>query len=304
MKRFQSYIFPALLSAALLYSALSPQLRADNLMGAFPSDPVQQIINPVPIDHEFKFVGERVPLENFDVLERLDRELIINTYRHSSTLQILKQSRRYFPVIEPILKEQGIPEDFKYLMVAESAFLNATSSSGAKGFWQFMKKAAKEMGLEVNKDIDERYNLEKATLAACKYLRQNFRRFGNWTLAAAAYNIGPTKLKSELKEQEEQSFYDLNLNSETSRYLFRILAFKEIMSNPEKFGYYLNPEDYYQPLNKFYLVEVDNTIPDLAKFAHEHGTSYRMLKIYNPWLRTGRLPDKSRRKYYIKIPAN
>ncbi len=302
MKRFSPYSILLLLLGILVYTGFSNKLRADEEMRAFPADPVSQVINAVPIDHDFTFVGERVPLENFDVLERLDRELIINTYRHSSTLQILKNSRRYFPVVERILKEQGIPEDFKYLMVAESAFQNATSPVGAKGFWQFMKSAAKEMGLEVNKEIDERYNLEKATLAAAKYLRQNFDRFGSWTLAAASYNIGPTRLKSEMKKQEESSFFDLNLNSETSRYLFRILAFKEILSNPEKFGYYLGPEDFYQPLDQFYLVEVDTTIPSLAKFAHEHGTTYRMLKLYNPWLKSSRLPDKSRRKYYIKIP--
>ena len=304
MKRLYSYILVAILSGFLVLSVNYNLLRADEEMRAFPSDPVPQIIKAVPINHDFFFVGERVPLENFDVLERLDRELIINTYRHSSTLQILKNTKRYFPVVERILREQGIPEDFKYLMVAESAFQNATSPAGAKGFWQFMKSAAKEMGLEVNKDIDERYNLEKATLAASKYIRQNFNRFGSWTMAAAAYNIGPTKLKNEIKKQEEKSFFDLNLNSETSRYIFRILAFKEILSNPEKFGYYLGPEDYYQPLDQFYLVEVNSTIPGLAKFAHENGTTYRMLKLYNPWLKTSRLPNKSRRKYYVKIPKN
>ncbi len=303
MKKIDNKIlFLSLFLGIILYLGFNSPLRADEEMRAFPADPVPQIVKAVPIDHDFTFVGERVPLENFDALERLDRELIINTYRHSSTLQILKNSKRYFPLIERIFKEQGIPEDFKYLLVAESAFQNATSSAGAKGFWQFMKSAAKEMGLEVNKEIDERYNIEKSTLAACKYIRQNFNRFGNWTLAAAAYNIGPTKLKSELKNQEESSFYNLNLNSETSRYLFRILAFKEILSNPEKFGYYLSPQDFYQPLDQYYLVEVDTTIPSLAKFAHEHGTTYRMLKIYNPWLKSSRLPDKSRRKYYIKIP--
>ena len=263
-----------------------------------------QKIKPVDLKSSFNFAGEELPLDNFDVKERLDREMHVNTFWQSSTILNIKNAAKYFPVIEKILEEQGVPQDFKYLAVAESALRHASSPAGARGFWQFLRPAAREMGLEVNTDIDERYNIELATRAACEYIKQNYSRFGNWTLAAAAYNTGPTRLKSELEDQMESSYYDLNLSEETMRYVFRIVALKEIMTHPDEYGYLIDTGDIYRPLNDYTVLEVDYQIDDLAEFAHENGITYRMLKVYNPWMRTGKLPNRSRKLYHIKIPKN
>jgi len=284
--------------AALIYS------NKDETPVVTVGEPLPQLVKAVDISKPMFFMNEIVPLNNFDVLERLDRELLVNSYWHSSTVLNLKNANRYFPIVEKILEEQKIPTDFKYLMVAESAFQNASSPRGAKGFWQFRKAAAKEMGLEVNSDIDERYNLELATRAAAKYIRKNKSRFGSWTLAAAAYNIGPSKLKSEMEKQQETSFYDLNLNAETSRYLFRIMAIKEVMEHPMDYGFILEAKDLYRPLDNYTVLQVDYQIDTLAKFAHDNGITYRMLKLYNPWMRSSRLPNKSKKMYYVKIPKN
>lgn len=263
-----------------------------------------QKVKPVPIKGSYSFAGEELPLDNFDVKERLDRELTVNTYWQSSTILNIKNAAKYFPLIEPILQEQNIPADFKYLAVAESALRHATSSAGAKGFWQFLRPAAREMGLEVNKDIDERYNIELSTRAACQYLKQNYNRFGSWTAAAAAYNTGPSRLSREMQMQKETSYYDLNLSEETMRYVFRIVALKEIMKNPDEYGFIITPEDTYTPRQDYEVMEVDYQIDDLADFAHDNGISYRELKIFNPWMRTNRLPNKSRKLYHIKIPKS
>ena len=267
-------------------------------------EPNKVLFEPVKLKSSYNLAGEELPLDNFDVRERLDRELNVNTFWQSSTILNIKNAAKFFPVIEPILKEQGIPEDFKYLAVAESALRNATSSSGAKGFWQFLPAAAREMGLEVNKDIDERYNLELATRAACGYIRKNFKRFGSWTKAAAAYNTGPTRLARELEAQNESDYYNLNLSEETMRYVFRIVALKEIMSYPEDFGFNIQQEDLYEPRTDVYRILVDYQIDNLAEFAHKYGISYRMLKVYNPWMRTDRLPNKSKKEYIIHVPKN
>jgi hypothetical protein len=280
----------------MLTSFLEPVESADSGKVRHPA------VGPVELKASYSFAGEEVPLDNFDVRERLDRELNVNTYWQSSTILNIKNAAKFFPVIEPILREYGIPEDFKYLAVAESALRNATSSSGAKGFWQFLKPAAREMGLEVNSDIDERHNLRLSTEAACKYLKQNHKRFGSWTLAAAAYNTGPTRLSRELEMQKESNYYDLNLSEETMRYVFRIIALKEIMTDPERFGFNIDVTDLYEPLDNYYQLMVDYQIDNLADFAHEHGITYRMLKVYNPWMLTGRLPNKSRKQYNIHIP--
>jgi hypothetical protein len=261
-----------------------------------------QRVKPVNLKGEYAFAGEKIPLDNFDVKERLDRELNVNAYWQSSTILNIKNAAKYFPTIETILKEQGIPDDFKYLAVAESALRNAASPSGARGFWQFLSGTAREMGLEVNRDIDERYNLELATVQACKYIKKNYSRFGSWTLSAAAYNTGPTRLSNEMTSQGESSYYDLNLSEETMRYVFRIVALKEIMNQPEEYGFIVDSNDIYTPLNDYYKLLVDYQIDDLAKFAHENGTTYRMLKVYNPWMRTNKLPNKSKKKYLVKIP--
>ncbi|TAK35841.1 MAG: lytic transglycosylase domain-containing protein [Saprospiraceae bacterium] len=260
------------------------------------------IIPQVDMDKDYSFAGERIPIENFDVKERLDQELIINSYRHSTTILNIKNSIRYFPVIEKILKENGIPEDFKYAAVAESDFRNGTSGAGARGVWQLMQSTAKDHGLEVGEEVDERLNLEKATLVACQHLKHYYERFGNWTLAAAAYNMGAHGLDKEVENQHFRNYYDLNLSDETNRYIFRIAAIKEVLENPEAFGFDIPQEQRYPPLDKYAIVTVDTSIANLGDFAKQFGVSYRLLKIYNPWLRDFKLTNTRGKKYDIKIP--
>ncbi len=261
-----------------------------------------QQIHSVALDKEHTFAGERVPTENFDARERLDRELSVNSYWHSSTLLNVKNAGRYFPVIEPILKEHGVPDDFKYLAVIESNLRNVTSPAGAKGIWQFMKPTGLAYGLEINGEVDERYHIEKATHAACAYLKDYYEQFGSWTLAAAAYNMGGPRLKKTLAEQHATTYYDINLNPETSRYIFRIIAVKEIMNNPEAYGFIVSDEDLYEPLD-YSVVEVSETVDSWGEFADEKGISYRMLKVYNPWLISGKLTCSGKKVYEIKLPS-
>ncbi len=261
-----------------------------------------QIVRAVRLAEHYDFAGEPLPLDNFDVRERLERELMVNAYWHSSTLLALKNASRYFPVIEPILRRHGIPDDFKYLVVAESNFRNVTSPAGAKGFWQFLKGTAEDYGLEVNSEVDERYHLEKATEAACKYFQKLHDRFGSWTLVAAAYNMGENALARALERQQMTSYYDLNLGEETNRYVFRIVALKEVLTRPEKFGFELAETDRYGPLDNYSIVRVDEPVPSLGAFARQYGTTYRMLKLYNPWLRSYRLSNRSGKVYDIRIP--
>ncbi len=292
--------FLTIIFFASYYSYSSKSENADSQ--AEDSKSLPQIIRPVNLDRPFDFAGEALPMDNFDVRERLDRELLINTYLHSATLLHIKSTYKYFPAMEKILAENGLPDDFKYLAVAESSLRNAVSSAGAKGIWQFMKNTAEYYGLEINDEVDERYHVEKATEAACKYLLDYKKRFGNWTLAAAAYNVGGTKLSSELKTQRTENYYDLNLNDETSRYIFRLVAIKEILKNPNAFGFYLDEADGYPPMSDYKIVEVSGSIENLGDFAVEQGTTYRMLKVFNPWLLTSRLSNRARKTYQIKIP--
>ena len=261
-----------------------------------------QMIKSIPIDKSFNFAGEKIPTDNFDVYERLDRELLRNAYYHSSTILGLKRSKRYFPVIEKILAENGIPEDFKYLAVAESDLSNAVSPAGAKGVWQFLKTTGKAYGLESNSEVEERYHLEKATQAACEYLNALKKKFGSWTMAAAAYNMGETRLKKEKGIQRTDNYFDLNLNQETSRYVFRIIAIKEILSNPKDYGFMVSEEEKYVPLNNYKTVEIDGSIANWGDFAIENGTTYRMLKVYNPWLVSSSLVNKNKKTYELRIP--
>ena len=248
------------------------------------------------------FAGENTPLQIADVRERLDRELLVNANLHSSTTLILKRANRYFPIIEPILEKNHVPDDFKYLAVIESSLMNAVSPSGAKGFWQFMPDTAREKGMEVNDIVDERYHLEKATEAACSYLLSAKEKFGSWTLAAASYNGGMAGINKKINEQKVKDYYDLMLTDETSRYVFRILALKEIMKNPAQFGFDINKQDLYAtiPTKK---IEVDSTITDLATFAKLQGINFKILKLHNPWLRDKMLENKSGKKYIIEIPT-
>jgi membrane-bound lytic murein transglycosylase D len=271
--------------------------------GGVNDEKLPQTIRAVSLNQDFSFAGEKVPMDNFDVRERLERELLVSTYQHASTLLSLKKAARYFPYFEKVFKEKGIPLDFKYMAVAESNLNNVVSSAGAKGIWQFMESAASYYGLEVNAEVDERYHPEKATGAAAQFILDHHRRFSSWTLAAAAYNMGGTRIGKELTTQGSNNYYDLQINEETSRYVFRLLAYKAIFENPETFGYYLEKEEHYPPLDRFKLVEVNTAIPDLAKFAREQGTTYRMLKLYNPWLISTRLSNPEKKTYSIKIPA-
>lgn len=261
-----------------------------------------QRITSFDLDRTFTFAGEYLPMDNFDVRERLDRELTVNSYYHSSSLLMLKRSKRYFNIIEPILKEEGVPDDFKYLAVAESALSNATSPAGAKGVWQFMKTTGRAYDLEVNYAIDERFHLEKSTRAACRLLKDYKDRFGSWSLAALAYNAGETRVARNIRQQKAEEFYELNMNSESMRYLFRIVALKEILTHPDHFGYYLEEDDLYPDLPQYKTLTIDTTISDLGSFAESMGISYRQLKIYNPWLLTYHMPNRSRRTYELKIP--
>ena len=252
---------------------------------------------------DLNFAGEEIPVYSSDIWERIDRELLKNTYWQSNTMLYFKKANKYFPIIEPILKEYNIPDDFKYLAVIESGLDNVVSPSGAAGFWQLMKGTAREYGLEVNKDIDERYNLEKATVAACEYLQEAYHKFGNWTMAAASYNMGKSGVRRKIKEQDSNNYYNLYLNSETARYVFRIIAVKEIMQNPKKYGFMFRRKDLYSMPN-LQAIEVDSTITNLSDFAKSYNVNYKLLKQFNPWLRTRKLPDKSRRRYILKIPTD
>ncbi len=247
------------------------------------------------------FAGEPTPLQISDVRERLDRELLVNANLDATTVLIIRRANRYFPIIEPILAQNGVPDDFKYLAVIESGLMNVTSPSGAKGFWQFMPDTAKEKGMEVNDLVDERYHLEKSTDAACKYLLAAKAKFGSWTMAAASYNGGMAGLSKRVEEQKVTNYYDLGLTDETARYVFRIIALKEIMKNPALYGFSIYPNELYQPIPTK-NVEVDSTINDLTAFAQSQGINYKILKIHNPWLRDKKLVNQSKKKYEIKIP--
>jgi membrane-bound lytic murein transglycosylase D len=255
----------------------------------------------IPIPEKLTFANEDVPLKYFDVRESLDRELQLNTYWHSQTLLLLKRANRFFPIIEPILKEKGIPDDFKFLAVAESALAQEVSPSKAVGFWQILEKTGKELGLEINKEVDERYNIEKSTRAACDFLQRSYKKFGSWTIAAATYNFGRDGIDRQIDRQNNESYYNLVLGEETGRYVYRILAFKVIFENPQKYGFNLNQSNLYPPL-KYSYVEVDTPINSISRFAEHFNTNYKMIKTFNPWLRENYLPNKTRKKYQIQIP--
>lgn len=260
-----------------------------------------RIYSPVLPD-TLSFAGERVPMDTYYVREGLDRELMVNMYWQSNMLLWIKRANRYFPVIEPILKRNGVPSDFKYLCVIESGLTNATSSAKAQGFWQFMKTTGQSYGLEVNDDVDMRNNLEASTEAACKYLKSAYRRFGSWTAAAAAYNCGEGGLSSRMNKQDVKSYYDTRLNSETSRYVYRILAIKLIMQNPQEYGYYVRKRDLYPPI-PYTTVQLSGQNVDLYQFAKDNGTTYKMLRELNPWFNNDKIANKSNKTYTVKIPV-
>lgn len=249
------------------------------------------------------FSGEALPLNQQDIRERIDRELLVNTYWQSNGLLMIKRANKYFPIIEPILKKNGIPDDFKYLALIESGLTNVTSRAGASGFWQILKNTGKELGLEVNENVDERYHLEKATEAACKYLLESKKKFGSWTLAAAAYNAGNGRINQRMEEQQATNYYDLLLNQETGRYVFRIVAVKHILNNAYNYGFNFENKHLYN-LKETYAMMVDTPITDIVDFAKRYNLSYKEFKIHNPWLRERHLNNNSRKKYTIHIPKN
>ena len=255
----------------------------------------------MPIPDSLSFAGQEVPLNIFYVRESLDRELSVNTYWHSSTLLLLKKSHRWFPLFDSILSKYNIPIDFKYLCVIESGMSNVVSPAGATGFWQFMKSTAKEYDLEVNKEVDERYNVIKSTEAACKYLLKSYEKYHDWVLVAASYNAGQNGISKQLKRQKASSYFDLLLSEETSRYVFRILAVKLIFEDPESYGFYIDENDFYQPIPLHY-VEIKSKVENWPDFANEQGISYKLLKYFNPWLRESSLRNRKKKIYKIAIP--
>jgi membrane-bound lytic murein transglycosylase D len=281
------------------------------LVLAFTSQPVLEIehdslendynVYALEIPKTLDFSGEELPVYTPDIRERMDRELLVNTYWQSNGLLLFKRSHRYFPVIEPILKSYGIPDDFKYLALIESGLQNVTSPAGAKGFWQIMEATGKEYGLEINSNVDERYHLEMSTHVACKYLLKAKEKFGNWTLAAAAYNAGVRGISNQLERQQVKNYYDLLLGEETGRYIFRVVALKEIINHPHKYGFNFTASDLYAPIPTS-TIQLDTAVTDFVQFANKLGLNYKQLKIHNPWLREGFLKNKSRKLYTLEIP--
>ena len=258
-------------------------------------------ITAIDIPSDLNFASEMVPQDDPEIMERVDREFLVNTYWQSNALLLMKRANKYFPIIEPILAKNGIPDDFKYLAVAESALTNVVSHAGATGFWQIMKGTGKEYGLEINANIDERYHLEKSTQVACDYLNKWKGKYGSWTLTAATYNAGPGAISKYMGIQKVDDYYDLLLGQETGRYVFRIMAIKEILSSPEKYGFDIDKKDMYSAVPTF-KVEIDEPVASFADFANKYEINYKILKRHNPWLREAHLNNSSGKKYTIEIP--
>lgn len=303
-KRFTPYIIVAVAAFTLGFALpIFTSSEVFNPEKESVKSEVPSLTAPPSIPNQVSFAGENIPLDRYDLRERMDRELMSFTYMHSTTMLTIKKANRYLPVIEPILRQQGVPDDLKYLAIIESSLNTlAKSSAGAAGMWQFMQTTGRQYGLEVNNNIDERYHIEKATVAACKYLKEAYEKYGNWLSVAASYNGGQARITSELKKQQAEKATDLWLVEETSRYMFRLLAAKEVFTNPQRFGFLLKSEELY-PVMKYDEVTVTTGIDTLATFAKQHGISYRELKDANPWLRQDFLQNKSGRTYVLKIPA-
>lgn len=262
----------------------------------------------VHVPTNFEFCGEQVPLYDEEVKESFDKELYVNVFRHSSTSLIIKRSEKFFPIIEKILREESVPEDMKYIAVIESGLENVRSRAGADGYWQFMEETAKEFGLEISDEVDERYHIEKSTRAACKYLKRSYKKFENWTLVAASYNRGMGGMNAALRNQNAISYYDVALNSETARYIYRALAFKEIMQHPEKYGFVIPKELRYPPV-EYRKIVLDTTVNDISALATRYGMSYKTLKYHNPWLLMNTLTFSKKdlqkdKSYTLFVPQN
>jgi membrane-bound lytic murein transglycosylase D len=304
--RFSSLIHPFLYFTGILLIIsiifLAQSFTGNNSDNLIP-ERMPSLIQSFNMPEQLEFAGEAVPVENFDTRESLDKEMLVNGYWHSRTLMILKKSKRYFATIEPVLKKYGVPDDFKYLAMAESGFENVVSPAKAAGVWQLLTSTATEYGLEVTSEVDERYNLEKSTEAACKYLLESYKQFGSWTMAAATYNAGRKGLETQIDKQKTNDYYDLLLNDETARYVFRLIAHKLIVENPAAYGFQLSEGDYY-PIISTHDIAVETAISDIADFAVQHTSNYKIIKQFNPWLRQNYLSDKPGKIYYIKIPES
>ena len=300
------YFLLGMLSVSLILILTASIFLQKETSSAITNLPIQdfpqgyKIITPY-IPDKLYFAGERVPMENFEVRERIEREFIVNTYFHSLTILAIKRANRWFPVIEPILRQNNIPDDFKYLCVNESNLENVISPANATGFWQFIKGTGKKYNLEINRTIDERYHVEKSTQAACDYLNDAYSMYGTWTMAAASYNMGTNGTTNQIERQQTDNFYNLVLNPETSRYIARIVAFKYIMENQSLYGFEIKRDELYAPL-KFNEVILDSTVTDFANYATTLGINYKTLKLYNPWLRDNYLNNKKGKIYRIKVP--
>ena len=259
-------------------------------------------IYPISIPKKVSFAGEEMILDEDDLIERMDREFLVNTYWQSNTILLIKRANKYFPQIEKILISEGIPIDFKYLALIESGLQNVTSPSGAKGFWQIMKTTGKEYGLEINGNVDERYNLSLSTRLACKYLKKAKDKFGSWTLAAAAYNRGINGVQNKITKQNQTAYENILFGEETKRYVFRIIALKNIVESPESFGFYIKEEQMYKPI-KYKEIKIDIPLNNLSEFSKDLGLNYKNFKIHNPWLLENHLNNKSRKVYTISIPS-
>lgn len=298
--KLTKYVYILPLTAALSLTGLL--LSGFSASCAGPETEPSPTYSCIEVPKSISFCGIDIDLTRYDRHERMDRELMAFTYMHSTSLQIIKRANRYFPIIEPILKEQGVPDDFKYLMVIESNVNPlARSGAGAAGLWQFMSGTARDFDLEVNHHVDERYDVEKSTVAACKYLKQAYRKFGNWETVAASYNAGQGRISQQQDRQYVENALDLYLVEETSRYVYRILAAKMLLTNPKQFGFYLRSSDLYPPI-PYRTIKVTEDIDDLARFAKGQGINFSLLKSMNPWLRGTSLPNHSGKEYLIRIP--
>jgi hypothetical protein len=302
-RRAKHYFFITsfLLTIILAIGLASTGYTAADTGDTKPGEKGSYTVYGVEIPKQVSFAGESVPLDLFDVKEALDRELLSNTYFHSQTIRLIKLANRFFPQIEPVLKKNLIPDDFKYLALAESGLTQAVSPVKAVGFWQLMKGTALEYGLEVGSEVDERYHVAKSTEVACKYLIDSYQKYGNWTMTAASYNAGRRGVDRQIERQKKENYYDLLLNEETARYLYRVLAFKLIFEDPEAYGFALSKKDLY-PEIPVQVIKVDSAVSDFADFAAEHNTNYKILKYLNPWLRDTKLSNPSHRSYEILVP--
>ncbi|MDO5522583.1 MAG: lytic transglycosylase domain-containing protein [Bacteroidia bacterium] len=301
MKRNLIYLFSAIIVVAGITIMCLSTNDTEKVDQQRPS--VLSMTASVDVPDEITFAGERTVFDRYDRRERMDRELNSFTYFHSTTLLLFKRANRILPIIEPILKQEGVPDDFKYLAIIESSLdSRAVSPARAVGLWQFIESAGREHGLEISGDVDERYHIEKSTVAACRYLKNAYRRYGSWSAAALSYNGGQGRITNELRNQRANDALDLWLVEETTRYYYRLLAIKTIFENPRQYGFVLKPEQLFKPI-QFKEVRVSSSIPDLVAFATQNGITYAQLKDFNSWLRSTKLSNTSGKSYTILVPT-